>query len=324
MILSKERLLAEAASSGYRPDVFEKVVHLLTLLQRLQTHPYLKGRLVLKGGTALNLFIYDLPRISVDIDLNYIGSPDREVMLVERPRIDEAVSAVCSREGFSIRSRPNPTEHAGGKWFLDYQSALGRKGNLELDLNFGFRIPLWPVAARDSYPIGSFQAREVLVLDEHEVAAGKLTALLARHATRDLFDAHQLLNRGGPENAFLRLAFVVYGAMNRRDWRKVSPKDVDFDASELEESLLPMLPSDFLAEMGNVSAWAARLVQECREQLEVVLPLAYQEREFLDRLLDHGEIEPSLLTQDVELRERIRLQPWLEWKAFHVRQFKGL
>ena len=99
MKLSRERLLAEAASSGFRPEVFEKVSYLFSLFEGLWSHPFLKKRLVLKGGTALNLFIFDLPRLSVDIDLNYVGSPHKDIMLAERHRIEEAIRAVCQREG---------------------------------------------------------------------------------------------------------------------------------------------------------------------------------------------------------------------------------
>jgi len=66
----------------------------------------------LKGGTALNMFVLDLPRLSVDIDLNYVGALDREGMLAERPRIEQAAQAVFSREGFTARRIPD--EHAAG------------------------------------------------------------------------------------------------------------------------------------------------------------------------------------------------------------------
>ena len=65
----------------------EKVFHLLHLLESLFSHPFLKGRLALKGGMALNLFLFDLPRLSIDIDLNYIGGPQLEVMLKSVPRL---------------------------------------------------------------------------------------------------------------------------------------------------------------------------------------------------------------------------------------------
>jgi hypothetical protein len=71
--------------------VLEKVIHLLNLLEGFNSHPFLKGRLALKGGTALNLFLFDVPRLSVDIDLNYIGAADRDTMMAERLKIEQAV-----------------------------------------------------------------------------------------------------------------------------------------------------------------------------------------------------------------------------------------
>jgi predicted nucleotidyltransferase component of viral defense system len=174
--LSKESVLSEAASTGFRPEVFEKVAHMFSLLQSIWNHPFLKNRLVLKGGTALNLFIFNLPRLSVDIDLNYIGAPDKETMLTERQKMDNAIMAVCQREGFMIRQ--SPTEHAGGKWLLRYESAFGHGGNLTVDVNFMFRIPLWPTILSKSRQVGSCMAEQIPILDVHEIAAGKLCALL--------------------------------------------------------------------------------------------------------------------------------------------------
>ena len=128
MKISREKLLQESEATGFRPEIIEKVFHLLHLLESLCSHPFLKGRIALKGGTALNLFIFDLPRLSVDIDLNYIGSPHVEVMFKERPKIEEALRAVCNREGFAVRRFP--VEHAGGKWFLRYESAIGKGEDL--------------------------------------------------------------------------------------------------------------------------------------------------------------------------------------------------
>lgn len=61
MKLSAEKLTIESESTGFRPDVLEKVAHLLRLLDTLQSHPFLRGKLVLKGGTTLNLFVFDIP-----------------------------------------------------------------------------------------------------------------------------------------------------------------------------------------------------------------------------------------------------------------------
>jgi len=320
--LSRESVLSEAASTGFRPEVFEKVAHMFSLLQSIWSHPFLKNRLVLKGGTALNLFIFNLPRLSVDIDLNYIGAPDKETMLAERQKMDNAVMAVCQREGFIIRQ--SPTEHAGGKWLLRYESAFGHGGNLTVDVNFMFRIPLWQTILSKSRQVGSYMAEEIPILDVHELAAGKLCALLSRQTGRDLFDAHQLLTKKILKRELIRLAFVVYGAMNRKDWRTVSEKDIDYSADELMNELAPVLRSEERDNTRDPERWASRLVKECRQAISIVLPFSEGEREFLDRILDHGDIKPSLITPNEEMEKRIRIHPGLQWKALNVREFKGI
>lgn len=320
MKFSREFLLAESGSTGFRPEILEKVFHLIGLLNGFNSHPFLKDRLVLKGGTALNLFLFDLPRLSVDIDLNYVGSPDRETMLSERPKIEEAVRAVSGREGLSLRR--STTEHAAITFFLHYNSVLGQGGDLKVDLDFMFRVPLWSVVKMDSRRIGPYEAGGVPVLDIHELAGGKLAALLARRASRDLFDVHALLTKSGLDPKRLRLAFVVYGAINRKDWRSVQLSDVAFTEREIKRELMPLLRKD-AEELESVTRWAERLVEETRNALELLLPFTRSEKEFLDRLLDYGEIKPALLTDDEEIAARIEHHPGLEWKALNVREFKG-
>lgn len=322
MNLSLQDIQAEAAATGFLPETLDKVIRLIGLLEAVRNHPFLKDRVALKGGTALNLFVFDLPRLSVDIDLNYIGSADRDVMLAEREKVEQAIMAICGREGFTPRRIPQ--EHAGGKWRLGYTNALGRNANLEIDVIFTLRVPLWPVQVRDSHPVGSFQARSIPILDIHELAAGKLSALFSRQASRDLFDAHALFSRSDLEREKLRLGFVVYGACSRRDWRSLSPDDIRYDQRELQQQLIPVLRGDAVPVSGEINDWMERLVSECRDRLSLVLPFERHERDFLDQVLDRGKIVPELLTGDDELAARIRHHPQLLWKVKHVREHKRL
>jgi predicted nucleotidyltransferase component of viral defense system len=317
--ISPEMLAAQAEATGFRSDMLEKVGLLLQLLDAVRSHPFLKDKLVLKGGTALNLFIFDVPRLSIDIDLNYVGTADREAMLAERPKVEDALQAVFSREGFTVRRVP--AEHAGGKWQLRYPSAGGQGGNLEVDVNFMFRIPLWPVITMDSRPIGIWQTVGIQVVDVHELAAGKLSALLSRQQARDLFDCSNLYHLGGLDQERLRLAFIVYGAMSRRDWRTVAPNDVDFDIADLEQRLIPTLRAAGIKRIQQ-DHFGKGLVEDCRNFLAGLLPFAETEIEFLNRILDKGEIASELLTNDVGLQDRIRKHPLLEWKAVNVREFR--
>ena len=322
MRVSRERLLETADNTGFRPEVLEKVIQLLQLLQSLNEHPSLEGKLALKGGTALNLFYFDAPRLSVDIDLNYVGAVERDAMIADRPVVERAIQAVCSREGFAVTRVPE--EHAGGKWRLRYESAYGHGANLELDVNYMFRVPLWPVAAMDSHPVGTYQATGIPVVDIHELAAGKIAALFSRHQARDLFDSHELMVSGNLERERLRIAFIIYGGMNRRDWRDVSHEDIVFDERGLAQQLVPTLRTGAMRTNESILDFGRRLVAECREQLSMLLPFTSSEKRFLDRLLEDGVIDAPLLTEDVELRERIERHPLVEWKAQNVREHKAI
>lgn len=207
---------------------------------------------------------------------------------------------------------------------MRYEGSPGRSGNLEVDINFMFRVPLWPVTTRDSHPVGAWRATGIPVLDRHELAAGKLAALLARRQARDLVDSHRILRMEKLDSDRLRIGFMVYGAMNRKDWRTVSLGDVDLDAMDLTRQLVPMLCVNAAEVQAESAEYGARLVRECREGLSVVLPFTDSERKFLDLLLDRGVIDPMLLTSDESLQRRIQSQPLLEWKALNVRKHKGL
>ncbi len=313
-----------ARAEGFSEQVVEKVLQLLHLLNTLNSHPALRGKWVLKGGTALNLFVLHYPRLSVVIDLNYIGALDRDRMLAERPGMEQAVQAVFSREGFTVRKAPALQEHAGGKWRLAYASYTGQSASIEVDLNYMYRRPLWDIRALDSHPVGDHQARRIPVLDLHELAAGKLAALLSRRQSRDLFDCHQILQLDELQGDRLRVAFVVYGGMNRRDWRTVSIDEASFDDRELARQLRPMVRALEPPGTASMAEYAAQLVEECKQALSALLPLAEPERAFLDLLLEKGEIDAALLTSDTSLQERIRAQPLLRWKALNVRRYKGL
>jgi len=322
MTLSESDILPIAQALKFDPEMVEKVVHLLNLLNMLNAHPFLKGKWTLKGGTALNLFVFNLPRLSVDIGLNYMGALDRDGMLQERPKIEQAAQAVFSREGFILRRIPK--YHAGGKWMLRYQSFTGRSGNLEVDMNFMFRQPLWQIQRTNSIQLGSYRARGIPILDIHELAAGKIAALLSRVQARDLFDCHRILTMLNLDKNLLRIGFVAYGGMNRKDWRTVSIEDVEFDPAELAKQLLPTLRGVARSNDESPEQYGERLVAQCRSGLSGLLAFTEYEREFLDRLLDEGRIDASLLTEDAALKQRIESHPLLEWKALNVRRHKGL
>ena len=322
MRFGAEDVQEHAASLGFRPDSIEKVFRLLSLLEALRSNAFLRPRVALKGGTAINLFLFDVPRLSVDLDFNYVGSADRDTMLSDKPKVGQAIQAVCAREGLTVRWMPS--EHAGGKWRLSFTNTAGSSDHLEIDLNFLLRVPLWAVTTLDSKAVGPAVAKQIAVVDRHELAAGKLAALCARNASRDIFDARELLGRHDLDPSKLRLAFVVYGGRNRKDWRSVRVEDIQAEAPKLKRELVPLLRADIRPKDAGIDLWTQALVRETRELMASLLPLSHHEREFIERLNDAGDIEPELLTGDPAMQAIIRAQPGLKWKAFNVKKRAGI
>ncbi len=314
MKISKEKLQQEAANTGFKMEHLEKVYMLMDLLEDIASFPQLKDKFVLKGGTALNLFFFNLPRLSVDIDLNYIGAVDRDAMLSEKPILQKAISAICERHGLTLDRNPN--RHAGGKMVWRYPSALGQMGSLEVDLNFMYRIPLWPIEFKSSCVVGSKQVHNIPILDPHELSAGKLAALIDRKTGRDLFDAYHLLTKTNLDMPKLRLALIVYSAISRKaDLRQLTPEAISVDITDLNNRLLPLLRKSELSSMGGHSKWAENLVQSCQKAFQHLLPLTENEHAFLDQLLEYGVIEPKLLSDDLHFIENVINHPAVRWAA---------
>jgi len=319
---SAQTLQRLADETGHQPGTLEKVMRLLDMLQEITRDPVLSERLVLKGGTALNVFHLGLDRLSVDIDLNYVGALDRSVMETERPTVDAALNRLLASQGYQIRRQPD--EHAGGKWIGRYASALGGGATLEIDVNYMARQPLFGAARMDSVPLAEMRASNVLVLDLHEIVAGKLVALIDRHAARDLFDARRILSIDGLDWSQIKAAVLAIGACGRRDWRTMSVDAIKGDPRELRQKLAICLPRDRFAAKEDVDAWIEETVALCRERFAFLFNLTANEREFLDSVLDRGEIKPDLLDVAPEIRARIGAMPMLAWKCQHIRKHRGL
>lgn len=205
-----------ATDTGYQPGTLEKVLRLIDLLEEIAGDTFLRDRLALKGGTALNVFHLGLDRLSVDIDLNFIGSLDCDVMLKDRPQIEEALQRILAAGGYNVRGLPE--EHAGGKWIASYASALGGNATLAVDLNYMMRQPLFGTARMNSVQLGAATAKDVLVIDLHEIVAGNLVALLDRRAARDLFDARRIFDIPTIDWRQVKAAMLAIGAAGRNDW----------------------------------------------------------------------------------------------------------
>ena len=62
----------------------------------------MREHLLLKGGTAINLTVFNLPRLSVDIDLDFVPNLTREETVIERECLTEILKGFMSEQGYSL------------------------------------------------------------------------------------------------------------------------------------------------------------------------------------------------------------------------------
>ncbi|EQD38331.1 protein containing DUF1814, partial [mine drainage metagenome] len=183
------------------------------LLTRVAPLVLVDDTFALKGGTAINLFVRDMPRLSVDLDLVL---PDhalpRELAL---RRITAAIHQSVARlkkQGFQTHV---PTSAAaGGTKLLVRQGAI----QVKIEVNFVLRGTVHPVrmASLTATARDALQADlKIPVVSVEDVYGGKLVAAMDRQHPRDLFDVMQLFAHGGI-TASIRRAFVVYLASHNR------------------------------------------------------------------------------------------------------------
>ena len=131
------------STDEFEPRTVDKVERLLDLLDEVERHPALKGKLALHGGTAINLFMLDMPRLSVDIDVSYIGSVSREDMRVDRPRIEAGIEAIVQALGYAVEPHP------GGACWAHFSSSISwRLGSRPCEGRLHLHEPLAHPASR--------------------------------------------------------------------------------------------------------------------------------------------------------------------------------
>lgn len=191
----------------------------------------------LKGGTAINLFCRDMPRLSVDIDLTYLPVGDRETSLRD---IDETLDRILT----AIAKR-NPR-------ILARRIAGGGNNDTRIMVSDGrarIKIETSPVARGTVRPptkmmasdavVDQFGFAEMNVLAFEDLYGGKLHAALDRQHPRDLFDVKLLYDNEGLTDDLFRV-FMVYVASSGRPMHELLAPTAPLDEALYNDEFVGM------------------------------------------------------------------------------------
>ncbi len=222
-------------------------VDTVRLMLEVAPEVFASGRFAMKGGTALNLFVQDMPRLSVDIDVVFVPHrTPRETALAE---ISSELSALQTR----INRRGIKAEIASSKTG-DETKLLARRDRIEvkIEINHVFRGTLLPVETRSLTKTASdlfTTALAVPTLAVAELYGSKLVAAMDRQHPRDLFDVHGMFNRFGltPEIVECFVGYIaghnrpVHEVLGSRDIDLARPFENEFAGMEREPVSLKVL-----------------------------------------------------------------------------------
>jgi predicted nucleotidyltransferase component of viral defense system len=256
----------------------------------------------LKGGTAINLFIRDLPRLSVDIDLTFLPLGDRIAALTAIRQGLQRVETGIKRQlaGATVHASRRPD---APKLYVDAPGA-----RVTVEPNATLRGSVFPV--REARTVAAVetefeQSVNARVLSSADLYGGKIVAALDRQHPRDLFDVRMLLEGEGITDE-IRTAFVVYLASHSRP------------IAELLDPKLKPLERIFESQLAGMirNPVTCRELEETRNRLirRVQRDLTQKEREFLISL---KRAEPQW---DLIPVAHLSEMPAIRWKLRNLQQ----
>ena len=288
---NRRELDVKAHEYGFNRDTFEKVLRLRTILEFLNTHEYMYEHLMLKGGTAINLTVFNLPRLSVDIDLDFVPNLTREETIDERERLTEILKKYMSEQGYSL-SEASRFSHSLDAFHYNYVNAAGNRDMIKIEINYSLRTHV-------------FSSEDRLVVTD---AFGEP---INRAAARDLYDFCNMADMklfSDAENMF-RKCIIFYATISANKVNK------NFDTSAIDSIAFSKIKSDLfpvLAVRDKFNLEGKK--QQAKEYIASLMKPTEAEMDYMERFMAK-EYKPELLFENTEIIERLQNHPMALWKC---------
>lgn len=301
----------QAKELGFVRDTYEKVCRLTDILKFFENDALLGNSLALKGGTAINLTIFNLPRLSVDIDLDYSKNVTRDEMMATRSIINDRIEKFMKANSYLL-SPKSKQYHALDSFVYEYSNSGGMKDNIKVEINYMLRCHVLETEQRHFESSWEATGVSVLSVAPIEIFASKIVALINRTAPRDLYDIYNLVKFGlidESEEPLLRKCVVFYSAIGAE-----SPP-FEFQCNTIDQVSQKRIKTDLYPVLRNKDKFDLKTAQlQVKSWLESLLKLEDNEQEFLTAFRNKT-YQPELLFESTEIVERIRNHPMALWKC---------
>lgn len=308
---SKLLLGKQAKELGFVRDTYEKVCRLTEILKFFENDAVLGKSLALKGGTAINLTILNLPRLSVDIDLDFSENVGRDEMLAMKSIISDRIEKYMRADGYSL-SPKSKQYYALDSYVYEYINSGGMKDNIKVEINYMLRCHILEIGQRHFESTWQPAGVSVLSVDPVEIFGSKIVALMNRTAPRDLYDIHNLVKFGlfdVSQKQMLRKCVVFYSAIG------ADSPPLEFQTGTVDLVTQMRIKTDLYPVLRNKDHFDLKTAQvEVKAWLNDLLQMENNEKEFLNAFRKKT-YQPDLLFGSHEILDRIQNHPMALWKC---------
>ncbi len=309
-IYNKVEIGRVAQQHGFVRDTFEKVLRLREILRYLNEEEYLREHLLLKGGTAINLTVFNLPRLSVDIDMDYTPNDTKGDMLEAREKITTLIKDYMEAEGYQL-SKGSRFTHSLDAFYYQYQNAGGNRDMIEIELNYSLRAHILEPVHKRILPEVFDDGMTIRMVTPMEIFAAKGNALISRAAARDLYDWGNLIAEKlfEEERDMFRKCFAFYTTISAEIVNR------DFDTSAIDSLKFDKIRRDLFPVLSKKDNFKLdERKRQAKDYIADLMQLTEREQEYMDRFIAK-EYVPELLFDDEEIVERIKEHPMALWKC---------
>ncbi len=310
----KYEIVSLAKENGFRSETLEKVLRLVDVLGFINKTDKLSSYLALKGGTAINLTVFKLPRLSVDIDLDFSLPCSRDEMISYRNEIASILRRYMEINNYQL-SDQSKNRHALDSFVYSYNNLFGSKDNLKIEINYMNRVHIYDETMRN-ITIDFLNQSQVQTLNIYELYGSKIKALLERCTIRDVYDVYHMISSNlFNEDEYSKIKkcvifYIAIGNTSNIEFKNLLP---DFN-DKIDAYLLDRIPQYLSSTLRRVDDF--RLVDAVKTVKEFVsnfMILSDEEYEFIMEF-EKGNYSPELLFEEESIACKMKNHPMALWK----------
>ena len=315
---SKNEVINIAKDNKFITNTMEKVLRLIDILDFINKSKY-SNYLILKGGTAINLCLFNLPRLSIDADFDFGINLSKEETKNIREEITEIIKGFMSDEGYSLSSHSKFT-HSLDSFVFSYNTLSNSKDILKIEINYSNRLHILESVKTKSL-IDIVDPIEINRLKDEELIGSKICALISRTTARDVFDTYMLFKDDKIKDIDLIRKITIFYLILGNDL----PFDFDIkfvecinkieslNYNKIRDNLIPVL---HLENKININENKKYLIN----RLKFMFKLNDNERNFIIEF-NNGNFNKNLLFEEYNVSNLIQ-HPMIKWKLDKVNKNK--